>query len=199
MGGGVADSLDTLRKTFCAAKKEARRKYVNCHFYQMDYDLVLKKAASAIRTLPIQIDYLNQKGKTALIEGVGDATEKHIHLVLGSPLGRMQWKCTFSKWNSTSGKHKKGMIQIDIEWVNKYNADYQYGVWYSSSGHRETFFLFFLHLFIICSCAAVLDMINLILFGEESFYCNCLLITNLFITLPIHSRVLSVLDHVFGS
>ena len=90
----------------------------------MDYDLVLKKAASAIRTLPIQIDYLNQKGKTALIEGVGDATEKHIHLVLGSPLGRMQWKCTFSKLNSTSGmKHKKEMIQIDIEWVNKYNAD----------------------------------------------------------------------------
>ena len=121
--GGVADSLVELHKTFSAAKKEAHKKYVNCHFYQMDYDLVLKRAASTIRTLPIQIDYLNQKGKTALIEGVGDATAKRIHLVLGSPLGRMQWKCTFSKLNSTSGTHKKEMIQIDIEWVTKCNAD----------------------------------------------------------------------------
>ena len=90
VNGGVADSLVELRKTFCAAKKEAHEKCVNCHFYQMDYDLVLKRAASAIRTLPIQIDYLNQKGKTALIEGVGDATAKRIHLGMGSPLDCMQ-------------------------------------------------------------------------------------------------------------
>ena len=117
VNGDVADSLVELRKTFCAAKKEARKKYVNCDFCQMDYDLILTRAASAIRTLPIQIDYLNEKGKTAFIAGVGDATVKCIHLVLGSPLGHMKWKCTL--WR----KHKKEMIQIDIEWVNKYNAD----------------------------------------------------------------------------
>ena len=75
------------------------------------------------------------------------------------------------------------------------------------SGHGELSFYFFL----IFSCFApaqqrTVYIQHMIIYNFNTFwrgtfllqFRNCLLITNLFITLP-HSRVLSVLDHVFGS
>jgi hypothetical protein len=113
----VADSLYELSKTFRASKKNTKNEYPKCDFCQVDYDKVLKKAVKATRKLPIRIDFLNERGCMVLIPGVGSATLRRINLILGSPIGEMEWKCTWSNLSGSKHTDKKTLINIDIEWV----------------------------------------------------------------------------------
>ena len=111
----VADSLTQLYKAFNKAKKDAKKEYPDCDFCQVDYGKVLKKAVVYIKELPIRIDHVNDNGCTKIIPGVGIETLKRIHLVLGSVVHKMVWKCTWRKLKNKHGKNE--LINIDIEWV----------------------------------------------------------------------------------
>ena len=131
VNGDVAGSLVELHKTFCcAAKKQARKKYANCDFCQMDHNLVLMRAATAriTRTLPIQADGLFERERvySSYRRCWWYHCEVYSHSSLGKKsIGSYEMEMHFSNLKSTRHKHKKAMmrIQIDIEWVNKYGAD----------------------------------------------------------------------------
>ena len=193
------------RQTFCAAKKEAHKKYANCDFCQMDHNLVLMRAATAriTRTLPIQADGLFERERvySSYRRCWWYHCEVYSHSSLGKKsIGLYEMEMHFFQFEEHQAQAQEGNEDPNWYWVGK--QVWCRLVWYS--GHRELSFYFVIRF----SCFAPaqqqswnLDMITiLILFGEEHLCCNCLLITNsLLITLPLHSQVPSVLDHVFGS